>query len=594
MKTSFLSSRWLDRLPVGRQLFGAFAVVLVLTATLGASAVLGLRSVDAEAVALSNKWLQGVNDLAQVRALVIESREFEIKHSRTDDSSYHDEYEEKMAEAATGLDALAKGYKSRLAGDEETALYATLAQAWGAYRQGQQRVIKLGQDQQQMDAADIADGASSMAFDEALGALDGLLAFNQAGGAAAAEHVSKVYEQATLTVLALLGAALVLGATLATVITRHLLRQLGGEPATAVALAKAVAEGDLSSTVTLRPGDRASLLAMLQAMQTSLAQAVADVRRGSDHVAHASGEIAQGNQDLSGRTEQQASELQQTASTMEELGSTVRNNADNARQASQLAQGASTVAVQGGEVVGRVVETMKGINESSRRIADIIGTIDGIAFQTNILALNAAVEAARAGEQGRGFAVVAGEVRNLAQRSAEAAKEIKSLIGTSVERVEQGSALVDQAGVTMQEVVASIRRVTDIVGEISAASSEQSSGVAQVGQAITRMDQGTQQNAALVEQSAAAAESLKTQAQQLVKAVAVFKLGQDPQAGPGFAATPTPTPTPAKAPAPAPAHAPVAARPKPVAAASKAPSSAPTAAPAAAQAVEAGDDWQSF
>jgi methyl-accepting chemotaxis protein len=219
--------------------------------------------------------------------------------------------------------------------------------------------------------------------------------------------------------------------------------------------------------------------------------------------------------------------LEETAASMEQLGATVRQNADNAKQANQLAQGASTVAIQGGAVVSQVVDTMKAINDSSKKIADIIGVIDGIAFQTNILALNAAVEAARAGEQGRGFAVVAGEVRNLAGRSAEAAKEIKSLIMASVERVEQGSTLVDQAGATMTEVVAGIKRVTDIMGEITAASFEQSTGVSQVGEAVGQMDQVTQQNAALVEQSAAAAESLKVQAQQLVHIVSVFKLAQD-------------------------------------------------------------------
>jgi methyl-accepting chemotaxis protein len=295
----------------------------------------------------------------------------------------------------------------------------------------------------------------------------------------------------------------------------------------AAKLADAVAAGDLTTSVPDAGRDElGSLLRSLGAMNGSLSAVVSSVRSNAESVAIASAQIAQGNQDLSGRTEQQASALQQTASSMEELSGTVKQNADNARQANQLATNASSVAIRGGEVVAQVVDTMQGINTSSKRIADIISVIDGIAFQTNILALNAAVEAARAGEQGRGFAVVASEVRNLAQRSADAAKEIKILIKASVERVELGTALVDQAGATMTEVVTSIRRVTDIMGEISAASTEQSLGVSQVGEAVTQMDQTTQQNAALVEESAAAAESLNAQAQQLVDAVAVFKLSR--------------------------------------------------------------------
>ncbi|MDZ4396988.1 methyl-accepting chemotaxis protein [Hydrogenophaga sp.] len=293
----------------------------------------------------------------------------------------------------------------------------------------------------------------------------------------------------------------------------------------AVNLARQVSEGDLTAQVDIRGKDEiAQLLQAMHTMQGQLSAVVRVVRENSESVATASAQIAQGNHDLSARTEQQASALQETAASMEELSSTVRQNADNARQANQLAQGASEFATKGGDVVGQVVQTMKGINDSSKKIADIIGVIDGISFQTNILALNAAVEAARAGEQGRGFAVVAGEVRNLAQRSAEAAKEIKRLIGDSVERVEQGTVQVDEAGQRMAEIVGSIRQVTDIMGEISAASTEQSDGVAQVGNAVTQMDQATQQNAALVEESAAAASSLKTQAQQLVDAVAIFRL----------------------------------------------------------------------
>ncbi len=278
-------------------------------------------------------------------------------------------------------------------------------------------------------------------------------------------------------------------------------------------------------------------MAELVRMRASLRSLVTRVHGTAVEITHASGEIAQGNADLSARTESQASALEETAASMEQLSATVRQNADNARAANQLALNASNVAAQGGEVVSQVVDTMKGINDSSRQIADIIGVIDGIAFQTNILALNAAVEAARAGEQGRGFAVVASEVRSLAQRSAEAAKQIKELITASVERVQQGSCLVDQAGATMGEVVAAIRRVTDIMGEISAASGEQSAGVAQVGEAITQMDQATQQNAALVEESAAAAAALKKQAQELLAAISQFRLadGGMPEALPAGA-----------------------------------------------------------
>ncbi|MBA3588447.1 methyl-accepting chemotaxis protein [Methylibium sp.] len=304
-------------------------------------------------------------------------------------------------------------------------------------------------------------------------------------------------------------------------VTRTTTRSVG----TALRLAESVAKGDLCSKVHTEGRDEiAQLLRALGSMNDSLVRVVSDVRTNAEGVATASMQIAQDNQDLSQRTEEQASAIEETAASMEQLGSTVRQNADNARQANQLASKASSVAVKGGEVVGQVVDTMKGISESSRRIAEIIQVIDGIAFQTNILALNAAVEAARAGEQGRGFAVVAGEVRSLAQRSAEAAKEIRGLIATSVERVEQGTTLVGRAGATMQEVVASIQRVSDIMVEISSASTEQSAGVAQVGEAVSQMDQATQRNAALVEESAAAAESLEQQAQQLVQAVAVFKL----------------------------------------------------------------------
>ena len=320
---------------------------------------------------------------------------------------------------------------------------------------------------------------------------------------------------------AALAVLLVVGSWVMVMVTRSTTRSIGE----AVRLAEAVAEGDLTTRVEPRGRDEvARLLHALAAMTARLGTVVGTVRLNAESVASASVQIAQGNTDLSQRTESQASALEQTAASMEELGSTVRQNADNARQADQLARDAAGVATQGGLVVQQVVDTMRGIQGSSERIGDIIGVIDGIAFQTNILALNAAVEAARAGEQGRGFAVVAGEVRSLAQRSASAAKEIKELITASVAQVAKGTALVDQAGSTMGEIVDSIRKVSGIVGEISSATVEQSEGVAQVGEAVSQMDNATQQNAALVEESAAAASSLKSQAQQLVDTVAMFRL----------------------------------------------------------------------
>ncbi|MEG0558502.1 MAG: methyl-accepting chemotaxis protein, partial [Comamonas sp.] len=325
------------------------------------------------------------------------------------------------------------------------------------------------------------------------------------------------------SILATSAIAIALAIFLAVAITRSITRPL----TQAVAVADRVASGDLSGQIVVKSRDEmGQLLNALKRMQQSLVTTVTTVRSNAQGVASASAQIAVGNSDLSSRTEEQASALEQTAASMEQLGATVRQNADSARQANQMAISASSVAAQGGEVVAEVIATMKNIDASSSKIADIISVIDGIAFQTNILALNAAVEAARAGEQGRGFAVVASEVRALAQRSAEAAKEIKLLIANSGQCVEHGSQLVDKAGKTMIEVVTAIRSVTDLMGEISSASHEQSSGMAQVGEAVTQMDQTTQQNAALVEEMAAAASSLNSQAQALVGAVEVFKLSE--------------------------------------------------------------------
>ncbi|MCF8169212.1 MAG: HAMP domain-containing protein [Rhodoferax sp.] len=361
-------------------------------------------------------------------------------------------------------------------------------------------------------------------FDEFTRTIDGLFEFNVLAMKAMTntmdDRVSNLRRTELLTL-----AILVLGMAASVFLSIAFVRSITGPVGEAVAVARAVADGDLQIKVPVRgTNEFGQLMSALSEMRDHLAQVVTKVREGSEGVATASSEIAAGNHDLSARTESQASALEQTAASMEQLSDTVKQNANSAGQANQLAMSASTVAVKGGEVVGQVVETMKHINDSSKKIADIISVIDGIAFQTNILALNAAVEAARAGEQGRGFAVVASEVRSLAGRSADAAKEIKTLITASVDRVAHGTALVDQAGATMTEVVASIRSVTDIMGEISAASTEQSLGVSQVGEAVTQMDQVTQQNAALVEEMAAAASGLKSQAEDLVQVVSVFKL----------------------------------------------------------------------
>ena len=366
----------------------------------------------------------------------------------------------------------------------------------------------------------------------------------------AAEQASSVYQTSRSFMLALVLGSVAAGLALGALITRGLTRQLGGEPGYAADIAGAIAEGDLTVEIATRSGDSASLLFAMKTMRDKLVGIVSQVRAGTDTITTASSEIAQGNLDLSSRTEEQASSLEETASSMEELTSTVRQNADNARQANTLAGAASDVASKGGAVVGQVVQTMESINASSRKIVDIISVIDGIAFQTNILALNAAVEAARAGEEGRGFAVVAAEVRNLAQRSAGAAKEIKALIGDSVEQVEIGSKLVRDAGLTMDEVVGSVRRVADIMQEITAASSEQSAGIEQVNMAIVQMDQVTQQNAALVEQAAAAAESMQDQATALNEVVSVFRLGGSHASPAAPASNVTPLRRPGAAPRP--------------------------------------------
>ncbi len=362
-----------------------------------------------------------------------------------------------------------------------------------------------------------------------LAALDDMVAFQKKNNAEDVEAAHTAYASAHVLMLSIAAAALLLGIFIAWFITRSITRPINQ----AVKVAQTVAAGDLSSQIEVHSKDETGqLLQALKDMNESLVKIVGQVRTGTDTIATASSQIAAGNMDLSSRTEEQASSLEETASSMEELTSTVKQNAENARQANQLVVSTAEVAVKGGAVVAQVVDTMSSINASSKKIADIIGVIDGIAFQTNILALNAAVEAARAGEQGRGFAVVAAEVRNLAQRSAGAAKEIKSLIEDSVDKVDMGGKLVDEAGKTMDEIVNSVKRVTDIMSEIAAASQEQSAGIEQVNQAIAQMDEVTQQNAALVEEAAAASASLQDQADNLAQVVSVFRLNEASYAAP--------------------------------------------------------------
>jgi len=529
----------MDKLKVSTRLSLGFGILILLMLIMGATALVKVSAVHqafklvvddrVPKVAEINDIKGDVNQIARsMRNMVILSDATEIKKELA-------KVEAAREANAQRLDRL----RVRITTEQGKAELSKVADARARYAPLQGKFVGLVAEGKTEDAKTMLVSEVRTAQQAYFAALDGFLKFQSELMKQSADAADAQVASMTVAIWVIGVIALVMGVLTATWIVRSLSRQLGGEPGAAADLARAVAQGDLAARIDLKPGDSTSLMASLQEMQTSLVKVVGNVRQNSESVASASSQISQGNHDLSQRTEEQASALEETAASMEQLGSTVRQNADNAKQANQLALGASAVAIKGGEVVSQVVETMKGINDSSRKIADIIGVIDGIAFQTNILALNAAVEAARAGEQGRGFAVVASEVRSLAGRSAEAAKDIKSLIGASVERVEEGSALVAQAGATMTEVVDSIKRVTDIMGEISAASVEQSAGVSQVAEAVSQMDQVTQQNAALVEESAAAAESLKTQAQALVQTVAVFTLTS---ARPTAAATPVSAP----------------------------------------------------
>jgi methyl-accepting chemotaxis protein len=434
------------------------------------------------------------------------------------------EYEEKIQADRAEIEARIAAYDARVTGEDERKLVGALRRSLREHWEAAASVVKLGRAGKADDAREVFEGAAKMTSDEAFLALDRLRDFDFEAGKMASANADAQYRIAFLGAGGLLAVALLAGSALAFLLARSLKSQLGGEPAEVARILQTVARGDLTSSIAVASGDQRSVMASLNTMQQGLVQVVTQVRNGSEQVATASAQIAQGNQDLSARTEAQAASLEETASSMETLATTVRAGAESARTANSIAGAASDSATRGGVSVRRVVATMDEIARSSQKMAEIISVIDGIAFQTNILALNAAVEAARAGEQGRGFAVVAGEVRNLAQRSAQAAHEIKDMISESIDRVSGGNQIAIEAGAAMEEIVAQVSRVTDLIGEITSSSVEQSSGIAQINEAVTDMDRGTQQNAALVEEASAAAASLRQQAEELVTAVSVFRV----------------------------------------------------------------------
>ena len=514
----------LTNLKIGARLALAFGIVLALLATLSIIALArtsGMRDdmnavtggIAVESSLADQMRLAATQQAVRVRNILMVSEPEEMAAEnellKADIKTYEAAKAKLTKMIAVENDARKKTILGHIDGTEKEA------------RDLADQVVQMALDNHKFPARGLLGDKANPAQAKWMAAVDEMVSLNEKLTSAAVASAEDAYGNTRNIVLGITVVALVFASAVGYAVTRSITVPISQ----AVGIARRVADRDLSVRVTSYSKDETGqLLQALAAMTASLVTVVSSVRNGSDSLASAASEIASGNADLSNRTERQASSIQQTASSMDQLSSTVKMSASNSTHARQLSNDAAAKATQGGEAVSKVVRTMGDIAASSKKIADIISVIDSIAFQTNILALNAAVEAARAGEQGRGFAVVASEVRSLAQRSADAAREIKSLISASVERVEHGTVLVDRAGMTMTEIVASIARVTDIMGEISAASTEQSTGVGQISEAIAQMDQATQQNAALVEESAAAAESLRDQARQLVQVVAVFKL----------------------------------------------------------------------
>nr|WP_198984430.1 methyl-accepting chemotaxis protein [Herbaspirillum sp. ASV7] len=513
---------WFKNLKIARKLLLAFLAVLLLMAIQGVFSISQLAKVKNASSEITRDWMPAQKKLADIKLLFVRLRGTESQLAIYDgDVEAMTGLVSRSQAILTGLDKTMKDYEAGLNTAQERDTYPQVKQQIGQFLDEHKKIVAAFLAKDNAQARDLFMGYSNKLYPDILANLEKLIKVNQDGGDAATAGADDTFGKGRIWVVGILVSALVIGLGLAMYVARIIASPLQE----AVVIARRVAQGDLTADIRAQGHDETGqLMAALQTMNQGLLQVVGNVRTGTDSIATASTEIATGNLDLSHRTEQQASSLEETASALEELTSTVKQNSDNARQANQLARTASEVAVRGGGVVGEVVQTMEAINQASNRIVEIIGVIDGIAFQTNILALNAAVEAARAGEQGRGFAVVASEVRSLAQRSASAAKEIKQLIDDSVSKVGAGTSLVRQAGSTMSEVVDSVKRVTDVVSEISAATSEQSVGIDEINRAVAQMDEVTQQNAALVEQAAAAAQAMQEQAASLAQAVSVFKL----------------------------------------------------------------------
>ncbi len=516
--------KWLHELKLATKLSLAFAAVLVLTVGVGIFAIVQLSTVRTTASALSARWMPSMRVVQDLKSQVARIRTREFQYIISTKPEEMDKYDKVIAADLVDLRKMQDDFERLLATPEEKELYDGFVKMWARYMEEDAKIRAAARANDDQLAKELIRGESNKLIVALRGQVDKMVKLYHEGGEAEAKHGEEIYQSSRVLIISLLAASAALGAVAAVTLTLWLTRRLGGEPDYAASIANQIASGDLSVEVDTRPGDQGSLLFAMKHMRDGLARIVGEVRNATDTIASASEQIVAGNLDLSARTEQQAGSLEETAASMEQLTSAVRQNSDSARQANELAQSASAIAQEGGAVVAQVVDTMGSINESAKKIVDIIGVIDGIAFQTNILALNAAVEAARAGEQGRGFAVVASEVRNLAQRSASAAKEIKELIGNSVEQVEIGTRLVGQAGATMENVVVSVGRVTGIMSEITSAGREQSSGIEQVNAAVTQMDAVTQQNAALVEEATAASQSMQEQAANLAHMVSVFKL----------------------------------------------------------------------